>query len=125
LTEDELALLDLLQKENLDKVSRERLKQASRELVSAIKAQLADLDRFWKKGADQGRNRSFHPGSGVCELTNAALHGRREGSDGKERLRAYLAASGERLVRIGGLYVNRRLWCSSSKPLKIVGLLTS
>ena len=49
LNEDELALFDLLLKDGLDKTSRERVKQASRELLSAIKAQLAQLDRFWEK----------------------------------------------------------------------------
>src|SRR5262249_14881756 len=47
--EDELALFDLLQKDNLDKTSRERVKQASRELLASIKARLAELDRFWEK----------------------------------------------------------------------------
>lgn len=49
LREDELALFDLFQKEGLDKASRERVKQASRELLASIKAQLAELDRFWEK----------------------------------------------------------------------------
>ena len=49
LGEDELALFDLLLKDGLDKTARERVKQASRELLSAIKARLAELDRFWDK----------------------------------------------------------------------------
>jgi type I restriction enzyme, R subunit len=49
LREDELALFDLLQKEGLDKSARERVKQASRDLLSSIKARLAELDRFWEK----------------------------------------------------------------------------
>jgi type I restriction enzyme R subunit len=49
LTEDELALFDLLQKDGLDKSARERLKQASRDLLAAIKSELAELDRFWEK----------------------------------------------------------------------------
>jgi type I restriction enzyme, R subunit len=49
LREDELALFDLLLKDGLDKPARERVKQASRELLSAVKARLADLDRFWEK----------------------------------------------------------------------------
>lgn len=49
LTEDELALFDLLQKDGLTKVDRERVKQASRELLASIKAQIAGLDRFWAK----------------------------------------------------------------------------
>jgi type I restriction enzyme R subunit len=49
LSEDELALFDLLQKDGLDRTSRERVKRASRDLLAAIKAQLAELDRFWEK----------------------------------------------------------------------------
>jgi hypothetical protein len=49
LGEDELALFDLLQKDGLDKTTRERVKQASRELLTSIKARLAELDRFWEK----------------------------------------------------------------------------
>ena len=49
LTEDELALFDLLKKEDLGKAARERVKQASRELLASIKARLKDLDRFWEK----------------------------------------------------------------------------
>ncbi|MCC7286485.1 MAG: DUF3387 domain-containing protein [Burkholderiaceae bacterium] len=49
LAEDELALFDLLQKDGLDKAARERVKEASRELLAAIKARLAELDRFWEK----------------------------------------------------------------------------
>jgi type I restriction enzyme, R subunit len=36
LSEDELALFDLLQKDGLDKTVRERVKQASKELLAAI-----------------------------------------------------------------------------------------
>ena len=49
LTEDELAMFDLLKKENLAKSQRERVKQASRELLASIKARLSQLDRFWEK----------------------------------------------------------------------------
>ena len=49
LSEDELALFDLLKKEDLGRASRERVKQASRDLLAAINARLKDLDRFWEK----------------------------------------------------------------------------
>ena len=49
LSEDELALFDLLKKDNLGKAERERVKQSSRDLLAAIKARLAELDRFWEK----------------------------------------------------------------------------
>ncbi len=49
LSEDELAVFDLLKKENLGKAERERVKQASRDLLGSIKSRLAELDRFWEK----------------------------------------------------------------------------
>ena len=49
LNEDELALFDLLKKDNLGKAERERIKQSSRDLLAAIKARLTKLDRFWEK----------------------------------------------------------------------------
>lgn len=49
LSEDELAVFDLLKKENLGKTERERVKQASRDLLGSIKSRLAKLDRFWEK----------------------------------------------------------------------------
>ena len=49
LSEDELALFDLLKKDNLAKTERERVKQASRDLLASIKARLSELDRFWEK----------------------------------------------------------------------------
>jgi type I restriction enzyme R subunit len=49
LSGDELALFDLLRKDELGNIERERVKQASRDLLAAIKARLAELDRFWEK----------------------------------------------------------------------------
>ena len=49
LSEDELALFDLLKKEDLGKVERERVKQASRDVLASIKARLKEHDRFWEK----------------------------------------------------------------------------
>ena len=49
LTEDELALFDLLKKEDLGKTARERVKQASRDLLASIKTRLKEVDRFWEK----------------------------------------------------------------------------
>ena len=48
LTEEELALFDLLNKVTLGKAERERVKQASRDLLATIKARLAEIDRFWE-----------------------------------------------------------------------------
>ena len=57
LDEDELALFDLMKKEDLGKAERERVKQASRELLASIKEQLAKIDRFWEKEQTKGEVR--------------------------------------------------------------------
>jgi type I restriction enzyme, R subunit len=49
LTEEELALFDLLQKPGLEKTAREKVKQASKSLLAAIQELIKDLDRFWEK----------------------------------------------------------------------------
>ena len=49
LNEDELAIFDLLRKDNLGRAERERVKQSSRDLLVTVKARLAELDRFWEK----------------------------------------------------------------------------
>lgn len=51
LTEDQLAIFDLLRKDSLSKKDRERVKEASRHLYSAIQTRLKELDRFWEKEA--------------------------------------------------------------------------
>jgi type I restriction enzyme R subunit len=57
LGQEELALFDVLLQEKkggIDKAARERVKQASRELLAAVKARLAELDRFWEKEQTKG-----------------------------------------------------------------------
>src|SRR5699024_9295542 len=49
LSEEELALFDLLKRDDLSKKDREHVKQASRDLLAAIEKRLAGLDRFWEK----------------------------------------------------------------------------
>ena len=49
LDEDELALFDLLKKDDLTKAERERVKQASRNLLASINARISELDHFWEK----------------------------------------------------------------------------
>jgi type I restriction enzyme R subunit len=59
LSDDELAMFDLLQRDDLSKADRERVKQASREMLAAIKARLAELDRFWEKQQTKGEIEAF------------------------------------------------------------------
>ena len=59
LTEDELAVFDLLKKEGLDKTARERVKQASKELLASLQTRLAEVDRFWEKEQTKGEVLAF------------------------------------------------------------------
>src|SRR5262249_24072345 len=49
LSEEELALFDILLKDDIGKADRELVKLASRELLVAVRARLAELNRFWEK----------------------------------------------------------------------------
>jgi type I restriction enzyme R subunit len=49
LSEDELALFDLLKKENLGKADRERVKLASRSLLDSVRKLIAPLERWTEK----------------------------------------------------------------------------
>ena len=53
LTEDELALFDLLTKENLSKVNRERVKQASKSLLQSVLKLISPLERWTEKEQTQ------------------------------------------------------------------------
>jgi type I restriction enzyme R subunit len=62
LSEDELALFDLLKGDKsatLDRTTRERLKLASKGLLASIEVRLAELDRFWEKEQTKGDVRVF------------------------------------------------------------------
>ena len=59
LNEDELAIYDLLRKGDLGRAERERVKQSSRDLLSTVKARLAELDRFWEKEQTKAEMKVF------------------------------------------------------------------
>lgn len=59
LSDDELAMFDLLKRDDLTKADRERVKQASRDMLASIKARLAELDRFWEKEQTKGEVEAF------------------------------------------------------------------
>lgn len=59
LSDDELAMFDLLRRDDLSKTDRERVKQASREMLAEIKARLAELDHFWEKEQTKGEVEAF------------------------------------------------------------------
>ncbi len=59
LSDDELAMFDLLKRDDLSKADRERVKQASREMLAEIKERLAELDHFWEKEQTKGEVEAF------------------------------------------------------------------
>jgi type I restriction enzyme, R subunit len=59
LTEEQLALFDLLGRKDLSKVDRERVKQASKELLDGVLKVIAPLDRWTEKGQTQAEVETF------------------------------------------------------------------
>lgn len=59
LTDAELALFDLLFKENISKADRERLKQASKDLLASLNEILVQFEGWTKKAATQAEVRVF------------------------------------------------------------------
>ncbi|MCI0458563.1 MAG: type I restriction endonuclease subunit R [Gemmataceae bacterium] len=59
LSKDELALFDLLFKENISKADREKLKQASRGLLASLQEVLGRMDRWTEKEQTQAEVRVF------------------------------------------------------------------
>jgi type I restriction enzyme R subunit len=59
LTEDELALFDLLKKDNLSKADRERVKLASQSLLDSVRRLIAPLERWTEKEQTQAEVETF------------------------------------------------------------------
>jgi type I restriction enzyme R subunit len=59
LSEEELAIFDLLQKEKLSKKDRERVKLASKNLLNSLRALLAPLERWTDKEQTQAEVETF------------------------------------------------------------------
>ena len=59
LTEDQLALFDLVQRGDLNKTERERIKQASHDLLAGVLAVIAPLDSWTEKEQTQAEVESF------------------------------------------------------------------
>ncbi len=59
LSEEQLALFDLVQRGDLNKTERERIKQASRDLLEGVLAIIAPLDRWTEKEQTQAEVEAF------------------------------------------------------------------
>src|SRR5579871_1364079 len=59
LTEDELAIFDLLKKDNLSKTERERVKLASKDLLASVRSLVGPLERWTEKEQTQAEVEVF------------------------------------------------------------------
>lgn len=59
LSEDQLALFDLVQRADLSKADRERIKQASKDLLAGVLSVIAPLDRWTEKEQTQAEVETF------------------------------------------------------------------
>jgi type I restriction enzyme R subunit len=59
LSEDQLALFDLVQRPDLSKVNRDRIKHASKELLAGVLKVIATLDRWTEKEQTQAEVETF------------------------------------------------------------------
>lgn len=59
LSEDQLALFDLVRRDDLSKADRERIKQASKELLAGVLKVIAPLDRWTEKEQTQAEVETF------------------------------------------------------------------
>ena len=68
LSEEQLALFDMLLRDNLTKAEREQIKQASRELLAGVLKVIAPLDRWTEKEQTQAEVETFILDSVYTEL---------------------------------------------------------
>ena len=61
LTDSELALFDLLFKEDISKTDRERVKQASKSLLASLRDLIRTHGQMDREGRDAGRGALVHP----------------------------------------------------------------
>ncbi len=59
LDEEQLALFDLLRRDDLSKVDRERIKQASRDILAGVLRVVAPLERWTEKAQTQAEVETF------------------------------------------------------------------
>jgi type I restriction enzyme R subunit len=59
LSEEELAIFDLLKKDNLNRADRERVKQASQSLLDSLRRLIAPLERWTEKEQTQAEVETF------------------------------------------------------------------
>lgn len=59
MTEEQLALFDLVKREDVSKADRERIKQSSRELLSALRELIASMDQWTQKTETQAQIEVF------------------------------------------------------------------
>ena len=85
LSDDELALFDLLFKQSISKADRERLKQASKSLLQSLQALLEPMPKWTQNSATQA-DAGVHTRQPVAIAAPSALHGRGNRSRCKSRV---------------------------------------
>ena len=74
LSEDELALFDLLFREGVSQRERERLKQASKSLLASLQQALASMRDWTQNASTSGRSEGPHSGRPLALTAAAAVH---------------------------------------------------
>ncbi len=92
LTDDELAMFDLLFKDQISKADRERLKQASKALLASLQETLSRAHDWTKNTTTQAQVRVVHSRQSLGVAAAAAVYRGRDGSVGESGLRLCLAA---------------------------------
>ena len=74
LSKNELALFDLLKKDELAKAERDRVKIVSRDLLESIKSRLSEIYRFWETEQTKSRYERVHLRRGAHLPADAAIY---------------------------------------------------
>ena len=103
-----MLLFDLLKKDKLGNAERERIKQSSRDLLAAVKARLAELDRFWEKEQTKADLKVFILDEIFSSLPTPPFSVGGKGGSCQRGLQPYLAAGGEWRIWDGGVMSGAR-----------------
>jgi hypothetical protein len=101
LREDELALFDLLKKDNLSKAERERVKLASRSLLRIAAPADCSAGALDGKRTNPSGSRDVHSRLCLPRTAHAAIYRRRKTDDLKTGVPTHLATKRWRLLHVG------------------------
>ena len=96
LSEEELAVFDLLKKDTLSKADRERLKDVSKELLAELLAADRPAGALDGEGANPSGSGGLHPRPSLPGSADPTVHSRRQAGDCQAGLSPCLAAKCKR-----------------------------